>query len=444
MIEEGRMSHEAKNFLVELGVREEEFVMGAYDKFLEDGDQEDFKDTLLRFVVVRQTQLMKASGIGEETEEEEEEEEEDYSDDEDSDDYSESEDGSDDYDDTDDDSDEDAPSDDDYDASAPLAGGRQPAAGLTIPTGFHDAIIKLLKHGRITKDAATALLTAMANGNQVLGTIYKAFTVNKDAKAFLAMIVHLVTPEEEGNKQQEQQGQERAAKASQQAPPAAPSPRSQPQPVLASELSSELKDRFGAVFKQCLQLLIARGMVTQDGALALLEYAQDNMPSLMVLLEEFNTTADLDSLLEELKDIAGQQTRGGDAGNAGNGREEEGTKKEEDKMADEKEQEEVDEQLIKVLTQCIEVRKKTHTHTHTHTQHKFVLSHMEKETTLPEGTTCRKISTHHSTERESSNSFALRFATPRFNPARFTTAHFDPARFAPAFPGHDDQEGHHH
>jgi hypothetical protein len=75
LISQGMISPEAKEFLIELGAREEEFVVGAIQKWIEDEDEDDFMDTLLRFVVVRREQIRRAQEWEDEEEEEEEESE---------------------------------------------------------------------------------------------------------------------------------------------------------------------------------------------------------------------------------------------------------------------------------------------------------------------------------------------------------------------------------
>ena len=88
----------------------------------------------------------------------------------------------------------------DEDAIAPPSSSKPPASnggGGVVPIGFQNAILLLVKHQRIGKDAAAALLTAMAGGNVVLKTIYNKFADNNDARSFLGMLESLVRPAEE-------------------------------------------------------------------------------------------------------------------------------------------------------------------------------------------------------------------------------------------------------
>ncbi|GMH95540.1 hypothetical protein TrST_g9299 [Triparma strigata] len=285
----------AVNYLTNLAREGDEFIVGAWEKYAEDGDVGDLRDTVLRFV----RSLVKR-GEEEESEEEEEEESEE----------------------------EEEESEEEEEESE-----EEEEETLTVPTGFQNAILLLLKHNRITKEAATALLTAMAQGNQVLRTIYKAFTVNRDANAFLDMIQHLVSGTKESP-----------------APEASPEPEPAAQPPTETpEQSKELQDRFDAVFEQCLQILLAREMVTREGAKALILYSRNNMPELMSLLEKFNGSGDLDSLLGDLKQIATSELASEPSAP------EPQQQQPSQQQPSEPNTDELDAQLIKVLAQCIDV-----------------------------------------------------------------------------------------
>mmetsp|Transcript_25082 Transcript_25082/g.49976 ORF Transcript_25082/g.49976 Transcript_25082/m.49976 type:complete len:922 (+) Transcript_25082:803-3568(+) len=206
---------------------------------------------------------------------------------------------------------------------------------LTVPTTFQNAILLLLKHGRISKEAATALLTAMAQGNTVLQTIYKAFTVNKDAATFLSMIVALVNPSKD------EAGKEPA--------PAKPTQdgveeEEEEQEQVSKEEKDELMERFDAVFEQCLQIMLAREMVTREGCETLISYSRNNLPELMGLLEDFNKEGDIEKLLNVLKQIAEAELAKAGA-----------TAPAQAPAAPDPDTTELDKQLIKVLAQCIDV-----------------------------------------------------------------------------------------
>ena len=275
LVSEGRITKEAARFLVSRDGLSAEVVYAAYEKFLHDADQHDLKDTLLRYIIVTLR-----GEIEEDNDDDYDDDENDgqYDDDEDEDEDEEVED----YDDDEDEDDEDEEEEEEEEEEEDDDNNNN---NDVVPIGFQNAVVLLCKHGKITQNAAKALLTAMAKGNKVLKTIYEAFTINKDAASFLSLIVRLVSSEptrQEAN------------------PPEDPSPPSEKQ----FQVTEELQKNFDSVFSQCLQLLLAKKMVTTAGAHALTKFSRSHMIELMELLEDFNTDADLEKLLQTLSQLA--------------------------------------------------------------------------------------------------------------------------------------------
>jgi len=146
--------------------------------------------------------------------------------------------------------------------------------GMKVPDGFHVLLGLLLKHGKILEETVTALTDAMESGEATLTGIYDEFVETESAEVFLEKILEYIT------------GSTTTA-----VPSVSPS-------------ASVPPEGFSLVFDQVLQLLAARNMITPGGAAALVAYSTTNLPHMMDMLGRFNSDADIDSMLGMMAKIA--------------------------------------------------------------------------------------------------------------------------------------------